>query len=113
VEGRSTFSSELLPHLVDSPRGDAAAVLLTPREHDILALLAAGRTNRSIAEALALSDGTVRVYVSTVLAKLGAANRTEATVLAIRQGLVDTPGEAPQRSPRRDDDPGVSGREPS
>ena len=88
TQGRSTFSSVFLPHLVGQPLTEAPGTSLTAREHDILSLLADGRTNRAIAQALGLSEGTVRVYVSTVLAKLGVTNRTEATVLAIRQGLV-------------------------
>jgi DNA-binding NarL/FixJ family response regulator len=89
VHGRSTFSSEFLPALMRQKQRASASAGLTPREHDILTLLADGRTNKDIARALGLSDGTVRMYVSTILAKLGAANRTEASVLAIRQGLVE------------------------
>lgn len=88
VQGRSTFSSEFLPALVRQKQRPSASAGLTPREHDILTLLADGQTNKDIARSLGLSDGTVRMYVSTILAKLGAANRTEASVLAIRQGLV-------------------------
>jgi DNA-binding NarL/FixJ family response regulator len=87
TQGRSTFSSELLPHLLSDPT-DAAATHLTPRERDILHLLASGRTNKGIAQELGLTPGTVRVYVSAILAKLGVTNRTEATVVAIRDGLI-------------------------
>jgi NarL family two-component system response regulator LiaR len=89
VNGRSTFSSEFLPALIRQTQRTSASAGLTPRERDILTLLAGGQANKDIARALGLSDGTVRMYVSTILAKLGAANRTEATVLAIRQGLVE------------------------
>lgn len=65
---------------------------LTPRERDVLSLVARGRTNKVIAKELEISDGTVRVYLSEILAKLGAANRTEAAMIAVRRGLVD-PGE--------------------
>lgn len=51
---------------------------LTEREHQILELIAAGRTNREIGEALRLAEGTVRNLVSGILAKLGVASRTEA-----------------------------------
>jgi DNA-binding NarL/FixJ family response regulator len=91
VQGRSTFSSEFLPALIRQTQRTSAGASLTPREHDILTLLADGQTNKDIARALGLSDGTVRMYVSTILAKLGATNRTEASVLAIRQGLVEQP----------------------
>lgn len=88
VQGRSTFSSEFLPHLVGEQVDRAPGTDLTARERDILTLLAAGHTNKAIANELGLTEGTVRVYVSAILAKLGAANRTEATVMAIREGLV-------------------------
>jgi NarL family two-component system response regulator LiaR len=89
THGRSTFSTEFMPALLAQPQRASARAGLTPREHDILTLLSDGQTNKDIARALGLSDGTVRVYVSTILAKLGAVNRTEATMLAIRQGLVE------------------------
>jgi two-component system, NarL family, response regulator LiaR len=89
TRGRSTFSSELLPQLLDEPGDDRPGMGLTPRERDILPLLASGLTNKGIAQELGLTHGTVRIYVSGILAKLGAANRTEATAVAIREGLVE------------------------
>lgn len=61
---------------------------LTPREREVLALLATGKSNKQIGDALTLSHGTVRVYVSRILAKLGVGNRTEAVALAIRNNLL-------------------------
>jgi NarL family two-component system response regulator LiaR len=63
---------------------------LTDRERTVLVLLVDGRTNKEIAEALTLSPGTVRVYVSNILTKLNATNRTEAAALARKYGLVDS-----------------------
>jgi pimeloyl-ACP methyl ester carboxylesterase/DNA-binding CsgD family transcriptional regulator len=60
---------------------------LTPREREVLALLAEGLANKAIARRLELSPKTVRNYVSTVLGKLGAATRTEAVSIALRAGL--------------------------
>ena len=60
---------------------------LTPREREVLALLADGRTNRQIAEALFISDKTASVHVSNILAKLGVANRGEAAAVAHRLRL--------------------------
>jgi DNA-binding NarL/FixJ family response regulator len=62
---------------------------LTPREHEILALVAEGRTNADIARQLFISSKTVSVHVSNILAKLGATGRTEAAALARRRGLLD------------------------
>jgi DNA-binding NarL/FixJ family response regulator len=62
---------------------------LTPREREVLALVAAGRTNRQIAEELFISESTAGVHVSNILSKLGVSTRTEAANVALSQGLVD------------------------
>jgi len=62
---------------------------LTPREETILRLLTEGLTNAGIADRLHLSEGTVKNYVSQILSKLQANDRTHAVVLAIRRGLLD------------------------
>jgi DNA-binding CsgD family transcriptional regulator len=61
---------------------------LTRRELEVLALVAAGRTNRQIAQELFISESTAGVHVSNILGKLGVAGRTEAAGIAIRLGLV-------------------------
>jgi two-component system, NarL family, response regulator LiaR len=60
---------------------------LSSRERDVLKLVAQGLSNAEIAERLFLSEGTVRNYVSSILAKLGVTDRTQAAVIAIRHGL--------------------------
>ena len=62
---------------------------LTPRELEILALVAAGRSNGEIGKQLFISTKTVSVHVSNILAKLGAAGRTEAAAIARRTGLLE------------------------
>jgi DNA-binding NarL/FixJ family response regulator len=61
---------------------------LTAREREVLALVANGRTNRQIADALYISESTAGVHVSNILGKLGVANRVEAASIAYRLHLV-------------------------
>jgi DNA-binding NarL/FixJ family response regulator len=70
-----------------NPPGATPFTQLSRREHDILALLAAGHSNAYIADHFVLSLKTVRNYVSSILAKLGVASRAEAVVAARRAGL--------------------------
>lgn len=75
---------------VASPRKLPATLLtskLTEREVDVLRLIAGGFNNADIAQRLHLSEGTVRNHVSTILAKLAVADRTQAAVLALQHGL--------------------------
>jgi DNA-binding CsgD family transcriptional regulator len=76
-------------------RGDTLAhpAGLTRREQEVLALLAEGRTNDAIADALVISPKTVDHHVSAVLAKLGVSNRREAAVAARERGLLTPDGE--------------------
>jgi len=80
-----------LEPVLAGPEPAADRSRLTPREREVLALVTQGRTNRVIAAELAISAGTVRSYLSEVLAKLGAANRTEAAMIGIQRGMVPLP----------------------
>ncbi|MBI2914861.1 MAG: response regulator transcription factor [Firmicutes bacterium] len=70
---------------VNRPQGSAR---LTPRERDVLRLIARGRNNREIAGALFISEHTVKNHVSNIYRKLQAEDRTQAALMAIREGLV-------------------------
>jgi ATP/maltotriose-dependent transcriptional regulator MalT len=72
---------------VDDTASDAPAFALTPREREVLALVADGRTNRQIADELFISEKTASVHVSNILAKLAVSNRSEAAAVAHRLGL--------------------------
>src|SRR5262245_31881798 len=66
----------------------AVAEALTPRELEVVELLAEGWSNKAIAARLGISDQTVKFHVAAICGKLGAANRTDAVRRAIHRGLV-------------------------
>ena len=73
----------------DEPEeSDDALQEITPREIEILRMLARGLMNKEIAAELAISEHTVKFHISSILDKLGAATRTEAVTLGIRRGLI-------------------------
>ena len=82
----SAVTSRLLEHI---EQGDERPSDLTPRELEVLALLASGLKNAEIADELFISERTVKFHVSSILAKLGAENPTEAARIAVRRGLVE------------------------
>jgi two-component system response regulator DevR len=85
--GHSLLDPELTARVTGRLRdrqGADSALQLSPRERQILDLIAEGRTNRQIAAELYLAEKTVKNYVSNLLAKLGMSRRTEAAVWAVR-----------------------------
>jgi len=84
-DGHLLLAAEAAGTLV-RPAGQAAGLdALTSREREVLAELTRGRSNREIARALRISEKTVKAHVSSVLAKLGVQDRTQAALLAVRQ----------------------------
>lgn len=77
---RMAAESELQPHSMPDP--------LTPREVEIVRLVAQGQTNREIATRLIVAVGTIKVHVEHILSKLGASDRTQAAVRAVELGIV-------------------------
>ncbi len=83
-------AGKLLSHIAQNPTRQETGVAdeLSERELEILQLLAQGLTNAEIADRLYLTRGTVRNYVSAILAKLGVEDRTQAALIAVKHGLV-------------------------
>jgi DNA-binding NarL/FixJ family response regulator len=75
-----------------SANGRRSEYSLTQREHDILALLAEGRSNREIAGRLYLSEKTVKAHLAAIFRKLGVTNRTQAAMMAVQMGVGPVPG---------------------
>lgn len=89
-EGKSVLHADAQVQLIDEVSGKqdhSPLEELTSREMDILRLIASGRSNKEIANDLSLTEGTVKGYVSNVLAKLGVQDRTQAALMAVREGL--------------------------
>jgi DNA-binding CsgD family transcriptional regulator len=95
-----TEAERQIAEKLSSSSGDAVFGL-SPRELEVLDVLAEGRTNREIAERLFISERTVAVHVRHILAKLEVSSRTEAAGTAIRLGIVAGPTERSQAASRR------------
>lgn len=86
MEGGSCFPEDVDLSAVDDESNLASS--LTPRQIEVLIYLCEGKPNKLIARELEMSENTVRVHVSAILATLGASNRTEAILIAQREGIV-------------------------
>jgi NarL family two-component system response regulator LiaR len=92
------IARKLMQELSRPPEQPQTPDPLTDREMEVLRLVAQGKSNRDIAKDLTITEGTVRVHVSSILGKLHLASRTQATLYALREGLatLDDGGEAHQ-----------------
>jgi DNA-binding NarL/FixJ family response regulator len=94
LRGESMLNKELVARLLQRlarethSQEELSAEPLSPREREVLYLLAQGQTNREIAEHLTVSVSTVKIHVEHILAKLGVSDRTQAAVRAIELGLL-------------------------
>jgi len=93
-KGKNVVAQDLTDALARMVQGDSNVAddegpfsELTPREMEILCLLAEGQSNKLIARNLGISDGTVKLHVKAILRKLGIHSRVEAAVIAVEQGL--------------------------
>ena len=92
--GEQLFAPEVTRRLVESyvtrpaPREEPALGDLTPREHDVVLLVAKGLSNLEIGDELHLSEATVKTHLTSILRKLGLRDRTQLVVFAYERGLV-------------------------
>ena len=90
AQGKPTLHPEAQQRLmqqVAAPSGPSPFDALTEREREVVSLIARGQSNKAIAAALHLTEGTVKGYVSAILSKLGVADRTQAALYAVKHGL--------------------------
>jgi len=96
VAGKTVVAPDLAPILAkavqgkssdDNEKNDSPFSELTPRETEILGLLAEGQSNKAIARNLGISDGTVKLHVKAILRKLNVHSRVEAAVMAVQRGF--------------------------
>lgn len=80
---------QYIPPEVATRIGERLLSDISSRELEVLQLLGKGRSNKEIASALGITSGTVKIHVSNILTKLGAADRTQALVTAIQRGIID------------------------
>ena len=83
--GQKRMSSEVAAEIAEHSTDNA----LTPREIDVLRLVAAGNANKEIGARLSLTEVTVKSHVQNILAKLGANDRTHAVTIALKRGIID------------------------
>jgi len=85
LDGKTCFPDDV--DSVDLAPKTSLGSALTPRQIEVLIYLCEGKSNKLIARELEMSENTVRVHVSAILAALGAVNRSEAILIAQREGI--------------------------
>jgi DNA-binding NarL/FixJ family response regulator len=82
---------QYVPTEVASRMGERLLVQLSPRELEVLRLVANGFSNKEIAAKLNVVEGTIKIHMTNILSKLRAADRTQAIIVAIQRGIIDIP----------------------
>ena len=82
--GQRRIPQEIAVELVDQPRDD-----LTPRETDVLRLIASGNANKEIADQLSIGESSVKSYVANILSKLDAKDRAHAVTIGLKRGIIE------------------------
>ena len=106
ISGKTVVAPDLAPVLARAVQSDGKVkeeekedpfAVLTPREFEILTLLAEGQSNKVIARNLGISDGTVKLHVKAILRKLNISSRITAAVMAVEHGVKKTPKTMPPK----------------
>lgn len=105
ISGKTVVAPDLAPVLASAVQGDNQEkeeeedpfAILTPREFEILTLLAEGQSNKVIARNLGISDGTVKLHVKAILRKLNISSRITAAVMAVEHGVKKSPITTPPK----------------
>ena len=82
--GQRRIPQEIAAEFVDSPKDE-----LTPREIDVLRLIASGNANKEIADQLAIGEASVKSYVANILSKLDARDRAHAVTIGLKRGIIE------------------------
>jgi len=82
--GQRRIPQEIAVELVDQPRDD-----LTPRETDVLRLIASGNANKEIADQLSIGESSIKSYVANILSKLDAKDRAHAVTIGLKRGIIE------------------------
>jgi DNA-binding NarL/FixJ family response regulator len=80
---------QYIPPEIAMRMGERLLAQLSPRELDVLRRVAKGRSNKEIAAELQVVEGTIKLHVTNILAKLGVSDRTQAVVIALKRGIID------------------------
>jgi NarL family two-component system response regulator LiaR len=91
-----SIALQVLQELRRPPQAEAPPDALTPREVDVLRLVARGMTNREIGAQLNTTEATIKTHVSSILSKLQLANRVQATLYALQEGVAPSPNASEQ-----------------
>lgn len=104
ISGKTVVAPDLAPVLARAVQSDGQEeekedpfAILTPREFEILTLLAEGQSNKVIARNLGISDGTVKLHVKAILRKLNISSRITAAVMAVEHGVKKSPITTPPK----------------
>jgi RNA polymerase sigma factor (sigma-70 family) len=79
---------QYIPTEIAARVGERLLAQLSPREMDVLRLVGKGRSNKEIASQLSITEGTVKIHLTNILAKLGVSDRTQAVLVAAKRGII-------------------------